>query len=105
MTSYARYWGLYCGDEEETPHSWSWKRWVYERVFHPVWPLLLTSLEPVVPDGRYAVDMVLARVPQSAEALADRTPPEDQETFLWLAHLAADGLVSERQEMTTVAMQ
>lgn len=82
MTSFTSYWGLYRCDEEETPPSWPWKRRVYERVFHPIWSLLLAGLEPVLPDGRYAADVVLARVPQAAEALADRTSPEDQETLL-----------------------
>jgi hypothetical protein len=82
MTSYASYWGLYRGDEEETPPSWPWKRRVYERIFHPVWPLLLDGLDPVLTDGRYAADAVLARAPQAAQALADRTSPEDQETLL-----------------------
>jgi hypothetical protein len=82
MTSYSSYWGLYRCDDEETPQFWRWKRRVYERVFHPVWPHLLAGLEPVLPDGRFAADVVLARVPQAAEALADQTIPVDQETLL-----------------------
>lgn len=48
----------------------------------PVWPLLLEGLAPITPDGRYPADLVLARIPLAAERLADRTSPEEQETFL-----------------------
>ncbi len=69
-------------DEERTPLRRRWKRNVYERVFFPAWPLLLEGLAPVAPDGRYPADVVLSRIPAAAEALADRTSSEDQETFL-----------------------
>lgn len=82
LITYDERWRPYRHDEERTPLRWRWKRKVYERVFFPVWPLLLKGLEPVTPDGRYPADIVLARIPAAAEALADRTSPKDQETFL-----------------------
>ena len=69
-------------DPGQNWRCWPWKSKVYARVFFPIWPLLLGGLEPVVADGRYAADVVQNRVPAAVEALADRTSPEDQETFL-----------------------
>lgn len=82
LMTYRERWRPYRDVEERTPLSWRWKRKVYERVLFPVWGLLLEGLEPLTPDGRYAAAVVLGRIPAAAEALADRTPPEDQETFL-----------------------
>ncbi len=82
LITYNERWRPYRHDEERTPLRWCWKRKVYERVFFPVWPLLLEGLAPVTPDGRYPADRVLARIPFAAERLADRTSPEEQETFL-----------------------
>lgn len=82
LITYDERWRPYRDDEERTPLGWRWKRKVYERVFFPVWPLLIEGLEPVTPDGRYPADVVLARIPSAAEGLANRTSPEEQETFL-----------------------
>ena len=82
LITYGERWRPYRHDEERTPLRWRWKRKVYERVFFPIWPLLLEGLAPVTPDGRYLADRVLARIPLAAERLADRTSPADQEIFL-----------------------
>lgn len=70
-------WRPHRHDEARTPLRRRWKRRVYERVFFPVWSLLFGGLDPVVPDGRYAADAVLARIPAAAEGLADRTSAEE----------------------------
>jgi hypothetical protein len=82
LITYTERWRPFRHDEERTPLGWRWKRKVYERVLFPVWPLLLEGLAPVTPDGRYPADLVLARIPLAVDRLADRTSPEEQETFL-----------------------
>jgi len=82
LTVYTERWRPYRHDEERTPLRWRWKRKVYERLFFAVWRFLLDGVEPVTPDGRYPAKVVLSRIPAAAEALADCTPPDEQETFL-----------------------
>lgn len=41
MQSYTSYWEPYRGDKDEASPFWRWKRRDYERIFHPIWLMLI----------------------------------------------------------------